>query len=60
MNEKRTIRIYKPCELCEGTGLEQIEGYTSDCRNCLGHGDTLEKVYKDVNMDELELPTGNI
>lgn len=53
---KRTIKIFKPCELCKGTGLEHIEGYTSDCRNCLGHGEVLESVRKDVDMDEFELP----
>ena len=55
--ETRTIRVYKPCETCGGTGLEYMEGYATDCDVCQGYGETLEKVYKDVNINELELPT---
>ena len=54
----RTIKVYKPCELCGGTGLEQVGGYTSGCRNCLGKGETLEKEYREVNMNDVKLPTG--
>ena len=56
--EKRTIRVYKPCEYCEGTGLESDGAGTWDCRICLGHGEVLEIEYKDVNVNEFELPSG--
>lgn len=55
---KRTIKVYKPCELCEGTGLTEVNGYIENCPHCLGHGENIEKVYKDVNINELELPAG--
>ena len=55
--EKRTIRIYKQCEDCKGTGLITEHDRIFDCRTCQGYGETLEKVYKDVNINELELPT---
>ena len=54
----RTIKVYKPCGNCEGTGLTEVNGYIENCPHCLGHGENIEKVYKDVNINELELPTG--
>ena len=56
--EKRTIRVYKPCEYCEGTGLIEDGAGTWDCRVCSGYGEVLENVYKDVKLDGRELPSG--
>ena len=53
----KTIRVYKQCENCGGRGLVDQDGRTFDCRTCQGYGETLDKVYKDVNVDECKLPT---
>ena len=55
--ETRTIRVYKPCETCGGTGLEYMEGYATDCDVCQGHGETLEIERKDVLLNDIKLPT---
>ena len=56
--EKRTIKVYKPCESCKGTGLvDNSNGIKTECLTCLGYGEVVENIYKDVNVDEFELPT---
>ena len=48
--ETRVIKTYKTCELCGGRGLETIEGYDTDCRECEGYGKVI--VRKEVQVDE--------
>lgn len=56
---KRTIKVLKPCETCEGDGLvDNSNGIKTECLTCLGYGEVLENVYKDVNMDDVKLPSG--
>ena len=55
--ETRTIRVYKPCEQCKGTGLLKVEGRTLDCHICQSYGEVLEIERRDVPVDEFELPT---
>ena len=56
--EKRTIKVYKPCENCKGSGLvDNSNGIKTECLTCLGYGEVVENIYKDVNVDEFELPT---
>ena len=55
---KRTIRVYKPCDYCLGTGLDESGQYTINCIYCDGRGETIEKVYKEVNMNDVKLPAG--
>ena len=50
----RIIKVFKPCEQCQGTGLETNNriygeyGYQSwECRICQGHGETIETIRKE-------------
>ena len=55
--EKRTIKVYKPCEDCEGTGLvANYNGVMTECLTCLGHGEVVENVYREVDMNDVKLP----
>ena len=56
--ETRTIRVYKSCENCGGTGIETSDIGTFDCDRCQGMGEVLEMEKKDVIIDELKLSTG--
>lgn len=44
--------IYRQCEWCKGTGLEEIEGYTADCWKCKGHGENVVNETKTIERIE--------
>ena len=56
--EKRTIKVYKPCENCNGTGLvDNSNGIKTECLTCLGYGEVVENIYREVDINDIKLPT---
>ena len=54
-----TIKTYKSCEQCIGTGIEtngqifRSERYQSwECRVCQGHGEILLTIRKDISIEK--------
>ena len=55
----KTIKTYKSCEQCIGTGIEtngrmfREEGYQSwECRVCQGHGEILLTIRKEIPNEQ--------
>ncbi len=58
---KRTIKVYKPCDTCEGTGLvDNSNGIKTECLTCLGYGEVVENIYREVDINDIKLPTGDV
>lgn len=55
---KRTIKVLKPCDTCEGTGLvDNSNVIKTECLTCLGYGEVVENIYREVDINDIKLPT---
>ena len=54
---ENSANLFYESEYCEGTGLIEDGAGTWDCRICLGHGKVLENEYREVDMNDVKLPS---